>query len=367
MKHGRLLMVAMLLLLANYSQIMAQGVPNKIMLLLVDVGTIDSVAKTEKFLTTVKKVNMDAPPMPSPADAMADPGLRRQAAFVNWKTGMTEYLQTSKDIRMENEHRQKVMEALRTSITGDSSNRLVVIAKDYLASALAPYSDFIQLVDRSEASLSEIEKSIADKDQEAAAPATLFLTVTLADMKQESKTIPLGNTNVKQTIYRRRAVASVRDFNNVRIFSCDVEATAKFRQTDVVKAVGHDPADELIIDAMKQIAEKVGKYFLREYTVRVKIPKALADEVSSEDFEIYIDRVVMRVKDEDGGWTTEVLEEGNPVAVDEPFKALAIEHLITIVPPNEEYVATPSQVKVGRNKGTATFNVKKAKNAAPKE
>ncbi|MBQ9366511.1 MAG: hypothetical protein IJT83_01930 [Victivallales bacterium] len=358
MKTKRVLIAVLMLCLAG--GLFAQGIPNKIKLLLVDVGTIDSVAKTEKFLTTVDKVNMDVPPMPSPADSMADPDLRRHAARVNWKTGMMEYMQTSNDIRNENIHRRKVMEALRAAITGDTSNRLVVIAKDYLASALDKYGDFIQLVDRSEASLSEIEKAIDSKSQEDVACANLFLTVTLADMKQESLTVPVGDVKVRKTSYRRRAVASVRDFNNVRVFSCDVEAKAEFRETNVTKAAGHDPSDELIIDAMNQIAEKVGRFFLREYVVKVKIPKTIANEVSSEDFELYIDRVVKRVKDEDGEWNVEVVEEGTPVAVSEPFQALAIEHWITIVPPNEEYVATPLQVKVSRSKGTAIFNIKKA-------
>ena len=344
-----------------YKSFAQEGIPNKIKLLVLDVGTIDTVAKTEKFLAPTDKVNMDAPPSPSPADAMADPDLRRRAAHVNWETGMIEYLQTRDDIRRENQQRRKILEALRTSITGSKENRMVVLAKDYLASALSPYADFIDVVDRSEASLSEIEKAIADKAQEEVAPATLFLTVTLGDQKEESTTVPVGNTKVKKTTYTRRAVASVRDFSNVRVCSFDVVAKAGFRQTDAVAMKGHDPSDELIIDLMNQIGKKVGEHFLREYTVKVKIPKALNNEVSSEDFEVYIDRVVKRTKNEEGEWEEEILSEGSPVAIDEPFMALAIDHWITIVAPSEEFSATQSQVKVGRTKKTATFTIRKNK------
>ena len=332
-------------------------VPNKIRILLLDVGTIDTIAKSEKYLPEPEKFNFKQLPTPSSADAMADTELRRDAARINWELGVIEYLQSNEDIRNYNMHRKKVMEAIRASITGNSDNRPVVLAKDLLASALTPYGEWIQLVDRSEATISEIEKSIANREMEEVAPADLFLTVSLFDMKKEETTRPLGNGNVTIAKYSRKATASIRDFSNMRVFTCYVEAMTTKRWTSAVKTNGYDPAEDLIKNAMEQIAEKVGDFFVREYTVKVNIPKGLEEEITEHDCMLYIDRVVKRVKGEDDI----VQYGGRHVVAGKPFRALAVEHWVSIVVPNEEFVANQTQTRVGRDKETAFFTIKKLK------
>jgi len=118
----------------------AAKLPQKINILLVDVGTIDTVAKTEKFLAATDKAMIEAPPTPSATVNVIDPELQKQAVRINWLTGMAEYYKAKSEVEEENARRRKVLEGLRNGIVGNSNNRMIVLAKDYLASGLEEYS-----------------------------------------------------------------------------------------------------------------------------------------------------------------------------------------------------------------------------------
>ena len=341
--------------------VIADGVlPSKINLLLVDVGTIDTVAKTEKFLAARDKVVLQAPPRPSAADSVVDPSLQKQAVRINWITGMAEYCKTRDEVAAENKRRREILEGLRNSIVGSKDNRMVVIAKDYLASGLEDYSDYITIVDRSDASLSEVEKAISNHDQEEVAPATLFLSVTMGDLQRVRKAMTIGDTVVQRDSYTRRATAKVSDFNNIRVFSCDVIAKHDNRRTDAVSIGGEDSAiaEALIEDAMKQIAKRVGEKFVKEFVVNVVLPTQYADNISVDSVELYLDRVV----DSTGG-TPVVVAEGTPITAGEPFKALAVNHTVSAVMSEDGYLVKPAKVTLGANrlKGTFRINVSKSK------
>ena len=317
--------------------------PSKINLLLVDVGTIDTVAKTEKFLAAVDKVALAKPPMPVPAESVVDPELQKAAVRINWMTGMAEYYKARAEVDAENLRRRNVLEGLRNSIVGNKENRMVVIAKDYLASGLEGYSDFITVVDRADASLSEVEKIIAGHEQDEVAPATLFLSVTLGDLQHVRKSMKVGDTLVCRDSYTRKATAKVSDFNNVRVFSCDVTASYNNRQTDALAVKGEDAAiaEALIEDAMKQIAQKVGERFIKEFVVNVVIPKQLKDSFSPESVELYLDRAVQEGK---------VIADGTPITPGEPFKALAVNHVVTVVPAEEGVSVRNTKIVLGPNR-----------------
>ncbi len=335
----------------------AQGtMPNKINLLLVDVGTIDTVAKTEKFMAAMDKAVTVNAPAPVAADAMVDPEMRNAAIRLNFVTGVAEYLATKEAVAAENLRKRKILEGLRNSIVGNIENRLVVIAKDYLASGLEDYSEFIAVVDRSDASLSEIEKAISNRDQEEVAPATLFLSVTLGDLQHVQKQIQVGGALVQRETYTRKATAKVSDFNNVRVFSCDVTATYSNRKTDVVAVSGENSAiaEALIEDAMRQIAKKVGAKFVKEFCVDVKIPKQLQEEVSVDSVELFLDRVVKM-----DGDSEVVVAEGAPVTPGEPFKALSVNHTVTAVLLEDGYIVKPSRVSLGGNRLRGAVRIQK--------
>lgn len=336
-------------------------VPSKINMLLVDVGTIDTVAKTEKFMAAQDKVLLKSPPKPSAAENFVDPDVQKRSVTLNWITGVAEYMADKKRVDEENARRRKILEGLRNGIQGTSENRMVVVAKDYLASGLEEYSDYITVVDRSDASLQEVEKAIANKDQEEVAPATLFLSVTLGDIVKTSKTVPLGDTLVQKSTYTRKATAKVSDFNNVRVFSCDVTAKSELRRTASVAMSGQEDeiANKLIEDAMRQIAKKVGEKFVKEFVVKVSIPKKWQDDISPDSVELYLDRATRRIRQEDGSFVEEVVVEGVSVAPNEPFRALSCNHAVTIVCGDDELKVNQMKVSLGANKRSATVVLSK--------
>lgn len=327
-------------------------VPNKIQMLLVDVGSIDTVAKTEKFMAAQDRVSLANPPRPTSAENVVDPDLQKRAVTLNWLSGVAEYFHDRKSVDEENARRRKIIEGLRNSIIGTSENRTMVIAKDYLASGLEDYSEFISIVDRSDASLQEVEKAISNQEQTEVAPAKLFLSVTLGDPMRSTKKVQVGDTEVMTITKTRKATAKVSDFNNVRVFSCDVTATASLRKTSMSETTGDETIldAKLIEDAMKQIAKKVGEHFIKEFTVKVVVPKKLADEIQPEEVELYLDRVVKG---------DEVIEEGTLITANEPFRALNINHTVTAVVANEEFRVAQKKVTLGKNKKTATVSVAK--------
>ncbi len=341
------------------SAVLANGVlPSKINLLLVDVGTIDTVAKTEKFMAAMDKVVMAQPPAPASADAVVDPDLRKAAVRLNFITGVAEYYRTKEAVAAENARKRKILEGLRNSIVGNKDNRMVVIAKDYLASGLEDYSDFIAVVDRSDASLSEVEKAISNHDQDEVAPATLFLSVTLGDLQHVTKQMQVGSTIVQRDVYTRKATAKVSDFNNVRVYSCDVTASYNNRKTDAVAVHGEDSAiaEALIEDAMRQIAKKVGNKFVKEFVVSVKIPNDVKNDITVDSVELYLDR-----GGKSGTEGDDSSSEGIPVTAGEPFKALAVNHTVSAIVSEEGFIAKPEKITLGGNKVKGVIRIQKKK------
>ena len=116
---------------------------------------------------------------------------------------------------------------------------------------------------------------------------------------------------------------------------------------------------------MKQIAAKVAAKFVKEYTVTVKVPKSIEGEFSAEEVELYLDRVVRKVKAEDGSFVEEIVEEGTPIASGEPFKALSADHSVTAVCGNEEFKVIPVVTKIGPKKTKASITANKRPQPKP--
>ena len=67
------------------------SVPGKICVLIADVGTIDTVAKTEEFLTQIKQFNVDDTSRLSDADKVADPNLAKIEVTYRFNDSVRKY------------------------------------------------------------------------------------------------------------------------------------------------------------------------------------------------------------------------------------------------------------------------------------
>ncbi|MBQ7208623.1 MAG: hypothetical protein IJS01_12570 [Lentisphaeria bacterium] len=262
--------------------------PQKIRLLVCDVGTIDTVAKTEEFLTHLKQLNVDDVPRVGEATQAADPSLAKHAGRVAFSVEINRFKRQDAEIARRNRKMERVYEQLRNSILGNPNNRDIVVAKEYLQTYLMPYSQFITIIDRANSSIAENEKAIGGKDQEDVADSSVFLTVVMQDLNAESKTVQIGNTMVKKTVYTRKAVAKIRNYRGELLFACSVAADSSFRQTSASRSTGHNPASAIQEELMKQIAEKIGSYFTAKLTVKAKGPKKDA-EFDEDAVVLYLD------------------------------------------------------------------------------
>ena len=247
--------------------------PGKICVLVTDVGTIDTVAKTEEFLTQIKQFNVNEAPRMSDADKAADPSIAKKEINFRFHDNVRQYNEQQREIARQNRRMEQILENLRTSIIGNKNKRDIIVAKQYLQSYLDEYSEFIQVIDRSNTSLAEVEKAISGNSQQDLASACVFLTVIMQDLKEESNTVSVGNTLIKKTNYTQKAVGNLRDFNGNVITAFNVVATSNHRVTSAARNEGHNPSSDLMEAALKQIAEKIANYYVCKLEFKCSGPK----------------------------------------------------------------------------------------------
>ncbi len=247
--------------------------PGKVCLLVADVGTIDSIAKTEEFLAKIKQFNVSSTPKVSEADRAVNPELARRSANFNFNNNIRQYNEEQREIARQNRKMANILDNLRTSIIGDKNKRDIVVAKNYLQSFLDPYSEYIKVIDRANANLTEVEKAISGNDQQDIASACVFLTVIMQDLKAESTTVSVSNTLIKKTTYTQKAVGNIRDFNGNVLKAFHVVGKTSRRQTSASKSEGFNPSSDLMEDVLKQIAEKVASYYVTKLEFKCDGPK----------------------------------------------------------------------------------------------
>lgn len=251
--------------------------PGKICLLVADVGTIDTVAKTEEFLQNIKQFNNSSTPKLSAGDKATNPNLAKTEVNIRFLNNLKQYNEEQREIVRQNRKMEAILDGLRTSIIGDKNKRDIVVAKNYLQSFLAPYNDFIQVIDRANTSLSEVEKAIGGNDQQDIASACVFLTVIMQDLQEESMTVSVANTRIKKTTYTQKAVGNIRDFNGNVLTAFNVVGKTSRRQTSASKSEGFNPASDLMENVLKQIAEKVASYYVTKLEFKCVGPKGDED------------------------------------------------------------------------------------------
>ena len=112
--------------------------------------------------------------------------------------------------------------------------------------------------------------------------ATLF---TVAKAWEQPK-CPSTEARIKRmwNIY----TMNIRDFNGNVLYSTDVIAKHTRRFTNVTGASGFNFADDLMEDGWKQIADKVGAFFISELKFKIKGPKG-DENFDADDVTIYVD------------------------------------------------------------------------------
>ena len=327
---------------ADQFQVPKSTAPGKICILVTDVGTIDTVAKTEEFLTKIKQFNIENTPTASAADKAADPTLAKREINIRFQANVEKYNEQQREIARQNRRMEQILDNLRTSVIGDKTKRDIVVAKQYLQSFLSPHSDFIQVIDRSNTSLSEVEKVINGNDQQDLASACVFLTVIMQDLKEESQTVSVGNTLIKRTTYTQKAVGNLRDFNGNVLTAFHVSAKTSRRQTSASGSSGFNPSSDMMEEVLKQIADKITAYYLSNLEIKCIAPKG------AEDFDE--DTVTFSLDGKD-------FENGDKVVAGKHFLVAEAEGFLP--------VKREIKVRANRPKSVIKIRLKKAPAAKP--
>ena len=91
--------------------------PGKICVLVADVGTIDTVAKTEEWLSRIKQFNIQYTPKIDPADKAAAPGVVRQEIIYRTGEERRLYDEYQLEIVAQNRRMEAILEQLRTAVS----------------------------------------------------------------------------------------------------------------------------------------------------------------------------------------------------------------------------------------------------------
>lgn len=271
-------------------ELLSKVAPRGMKLIIASFGTINSQSEVENWLGDQLRplTNMDEPPTLSEADKVANPNLNAMVVRANWQTKKMEYIQSNRDIQRENARRMKVMTNLKTHMLSASSQRYTQIGRDYLQSRIRKQvGNLIQVVDRGNMSIQQIEKQIKGMDADMVNGADCVLSVVMGDREEDSKTIPIDNvgTKIKRTTYTAPYVGKIRDLDGNVLLAFDGTVEWRKSQDNVVKSVSADPARKLMESVCDKIAKEVVDYFTTKLVFKVKAPEG----VDEDDAEIFVD------------------------------------------------------------------------------
>ncbi len=228
--------------------------------------------KPGKICCVVEKIGTLSELQP---DASLTPGAPYQKSFQVPMKSDSNIGSAAEQIRYNNRKLTEVLDYLRPAIMDQGGGRRKeFIIKNYLQLFLDPYSEHIMVIDRFNASFSEVVRAVGGNEQQDIASVCFFLTIILHDdLKEESTTVTAGHVHVKTTIYTQKAVVNIRDFNGNVLKAFHVVGKTNRRQTSASKSEGFNPSSDLMEDVLKQIAEKVASYFVTKLEFKCDGPK----------------------------------------------------------------------------------------------
>ena len=286
------------------------AIPKKINVIIADVGTINSIASTEKWLgeNLQPKQNIEAMPMVDPG---ADSRFEAECLRWNMRTRQIEYCRSVNDIRDENAKNARILDDLRRRTLIDANKRNVILCKDFIQAALdRKYRQFIQIVDRGNVDMGLVEQTLQGKeDNIAVSSGNCIVTVVMGDLERSSRTVTVNGkgTQLKTTVFKQPYTGKLRDLEGNVLIAFDGIAELTKNQNNVVKSEYANPTRELMQSACSKIADEIGAYFVKELRFAVKGPKG-DDDFDEEEVTVLLD--------------------GKSIELDSPVYVIAAEHEI---------------------------------------
>lgn len=287
------------------------AIPKQVKVIIADVGTIDTVANTDKWLgeQLQPKQNIETKPVLEPGAMAVDPHLRAEYFRWNMRTKQIEYSRASQQLVAENAENARILRSLRTRTLADANTRNIILCKDFIQAALSrKYRNLIQVVDRGNVDMGIVEQTLQGKgDNVAVASGSCIVTVVMGDLETNSRTVTVNakGTQLKTTTYRQPYTGKVRDLQGNVLIAFDGVAELNQNQNNVVKSELPNPTRELMQKACEKIADEIAGYFVVQLKFAIKGPKG------DGDFDV----------DE-----ATVLLDGKAIDIESPVYVIAAEH-----------------------------------------
>lgn len=330
--------------LTEAQEAVAKAGPKKMRLMIAGFGNIESMTKVDQWLgeTIPRQQNIATLPTLTEAEKCANPDLAHELVLLNWKTRKLEYMRSADAVDRENVRNSQMLNAIRMKVLTEDAMRYVPLAKDYLQAALSRKGgSLVQVVDRSNADMSLVEKAMNGDNTSALAGATAILTATIGDREEDSRTVPVNaRTSVKTTTYTQPYTFKVRDLDGNVLIAESGTAQWSTSVNSVVKSEVSDPARKLIEKVCEEMADKLLNFFTVKLEFKVKAPAGM----DADDAEVAID--------------------GKDVEADSGVRVLAVEH--ALVATLDGCKPVRKVISIDEADGTKTVKINFKKEEAPK-
>ena len=265
------------------------GVPGAMKLIIASFGTIDSQAEVESHLSDLIRPLQNSFEIPKldNVEKIQNPELAAEALVVDWKERTAKYWRESEYVREENSRREKILYSLKAMALGDSSQRYVIMGRDYLQAALfKKVGRLIRVIDRGNMTIQQTEKHIRGDGVDVVNGADCVVTIVMGDREEATSVVPIDNagTKIRRTTYAAPYICKIRDLQGNLIFALNGKVSVKTTTDNVVDVSSADPARKLVEKICEEVAEKIAEYFTMKLKFKIKAP----DGFDADDAEVIV-------------------------------------------------------------------------------
>ena len=236
-------------------------------------------AELNKYLTPIQRQSVDAAPMPISAEerAVLDSGtltlLKTQEFFAKMQARKERMRKQEEAFRKQEEQ----IEKLRETMYKNAENRPLFNGMKKLCARLSQY-DVFKILERND--MAELLNEAGGESGEKAADvfslarmaSSYNVIVDVADLHRQEHSGNVGGVNFRDTIYTRDFIVKVQNMLDGSVALSDTVKTKKKKTLTDVGGTTDDGVvyEELVDDAVEQIAKKIYEKFVASCTFKFK-------------------------------------------------------------------------------------------------
>jgi len=219
-KYSVLKICLCVFLAAHVNDVFAQAESSKIVILIKDVETPDTRASMGKYIDVKREAVPYSSSALTDADrASLDPEFLGEIRKDEVRDRIAQQRAEREEVERRNRKKEDIADKLRDQFIGTDAGRNIIQAKEWLAESLGDYSEFIQIVDRSEQDSTMTETALNATDQTARGGVTHIMRIIVGDVKEKKTTTSAYGTTTVQLRKSLNVSIAINDLNDRQIYS----------------------------------------------------------------------------------------------------------------------------------------------------